>query len=215
MGSTRLPGKSLMKIGGRTVLEHVIHRLRMCQEDLGEVIVATSFRSHDDAIAEVANRAGVECFRGHEHDVLSRFHSAAEEFEADLILRVTADCPLLDPVLVDRLITGHAGDITRIDGAPKGLGEEEIITMQALKRLWATVTPGDREHVTSAATAADYHIANLPASDFFLEHQHRRFVLDTPEDLDYLRDLYALSGGDLFEMSSREILELADTLQLA
>ncbi len=213
-GSTRLPGKVLLKLGGHTILEHVIHRLTMCQEDLGQIIVATGSHGRDNPISEIANHCGLDCFRGAEHDVLHRFHTAATELQADHVLRVTADCPLLDPELVDLIVTEQAGDITRTAGAPKGIGEEELITSEALQRLWREVKlPGLREHVTAAAMPPSYTITYLPVDDYLFDHQHHRYVLDTPEDWDRLRLLYSATDN-LFDMSSREIIELAETVQL-
>ncbi len=102
MRSTRLPGKILEKVCGRTVLEHDIIRIGAASL-VDAVVVATSDLAVDDQVAQEAVRAGAEVSRGSEEDVLSRFHLAAREHQADVIVRMTSDCPLFDPVLLDSL----------------------------------------------------------------------------------------------------------------
>ena len=105
MGSTRLPGKVLMPLAGRPVLGHVVERLAYCST-LSGIVVATTTEASDDAIAEFCDGAGVLVFRGSEDDVLDRYHQAAAEFEADPVVRITADCPVIDPTVVDRVVDG-------------------------------------------------------------------------------------------------------------
>ncbi len=209
--STRLPGKVLLQLGGKTILEHVVSRLRMCEQDLGTIIVATGPRGRDNDIADICDHLRIGCFRGPEQDVLSRYHMAAQKYEANNILRVTADCPLLDPTLVDRLIVQQAGDITRIGDAPKGIGEEELITAPTLHAIWQCATkPHDREHVTTYADGrTGYTIAYLATTDVLFDHRELRFVLDTPEDLERLQALYFHTDGRLFELTTSEIIDAA------
>src|SRR5580704_8315258 len=103
MGSTRLPGKVLMDLGGATVVARVVQRTRAATL-LDEVVVATSLLPADDAIVQECQRLSVACFRGDEEDVLARYYRAAREFGADAIVRITADCPLIDPELIDATV---------------------------------------------------------------------------------------------------------------
>lgn len=212
-GSTRLPGKTLLRMGGATILGHVIARLRMSTEDLGQIVVATSVRGGDNAIQDECSRLEVECFRGPEHDVLRRFHNCASKYAATQILRVTADCPLLDPLLVDQLVRHQHPDVTRIAGAPKGVGEEELITAIALARMHEqAIDPYDREHVSTLADRDPaFHINYLHASDTLFDHRNLRLTLDTPEDWNHLKELWEASGRTLFAMSSDEMLGLIDS----
>src|SRR5437016_4690285 len=103
MTSSRLPGKVLMPVAGRPMLEQQLRRLRRCRR-AHEIVIATTINSADDPIAEVAWRQGVCLFRGSEYDVLGRYVKAARKACADVVVRVTADCPLIDPAVVDRVI---------------------------------------------------------------------------------------------------------------
>src|SRR5437870_2467480 len=103
MTSSRLPGKVLMDLEGRPMLAQQVRRVRCCQH-VDAVVVATTVNAVDDSVADLAQRERVGCFRGSEHDVLERFVGAARDARADLIVRLTADCPLADPEVIDRVV---------------------------------------------------------------------------------------------------------------
>ena len=105
MGSTRLPGKVLRDLAGRPMLQLQLERLGRL--DVGPILVATSTRERDDPVVELAQSIGVACVRGSETDVLSRFVAAAAAFPTDHIVRLTADCPLIDPTLVAAVVDHH------------------------------------------------------------------------------------------------------------
>src|SRR6266849_2137746 len=107
MTSTRLPGKVLMNLAGRPMLAQQIRRLKRCRE-ADEIVIATTTNASDDPIITVAEREGVRWFRGSEHDVLSRYVGAAHEARAEVVARITADCPLIDPEQTDAVITAIA-----------------------------------------------------------------------------------------------------------
>jgi spore coat polysaccharide biosynthesis protein SpsF len=153
MTSSRLPGKVLKPILGRPMLEFQIERLRRAHR-IDRIVVATSTDSSDGPIAKLCDRLGVDCFRGSLNDVLDRFYRTALAFHATEIVRLTGDCPLIDPGLIDHLIACH------LDGGydystlsleptyPHGL-DAEIVTFAALERAWAEAElTSDREHVT-------------------------------------------------------------------
>ena len=105
IGSTRLPGKVLMKLDEKnTVLDYVINQLSFSKL-IDKMIIATTNLEQDDVIEDIANRLKIQCFRGDSDDVLDRYYQCAIKFEADNILRITSDCPLIDPEIVDKVIT--------------------------------------------------------------------------------------------------------------
>jgi spore coat polysaccharide biosynthesis protein SpsF (cytidylyltransferase family)/aryl-alcohol dehydrogenase-like predicted oxidoreductase len=193
MGSSRLPGKSLMMLGDRPVLQWVVDRARQIPGTSG-VVVATSREHRDDPIASYCKRYGLPVFRGSESDVLDRFAACAREQHADAAVRITGDCPLLDPAESGRVVAAfkqtkncdYASNISpRI--VPDGL-DTEVISRAALETAWREATdPADREHVT-----------------LFVRRQPERFVSvsvnGTPVasvgrlTLDTLADFTVLSG---------------------
>ena len=106
MGSTRLPGKSMVRLQDKPIIEHVLRRVRRAQT-LTEVILATSDHLRDDVLCEVAERLGVQVFRGPEDDVLKRFVLTAQRFGADIVVRMCADNPLVAPQEIDRIVKHH------------------------------------------------------------------------------------------------------------
>ena len=211
MGSTRLPGKVLMDVGGATVLSRVINRLSRTMR-ITQIVIATTNRSADDAIVVEANRHRVSCFRGSEQDVLSRYLGAAQAFQADAVVRITSDCPLIDPEVVDRVIAG--GVDADADFAsnciqrtyPRGV-DTEVFTMDALCRAIAVSDqPHQREHVTSVFyERPDLFRAHSVAADH--DYTRYRWTLDTPEDLALIRAIYShFDSRDDF--SWRDVVDL-------
>ena len=201
MGSTRLPGKVLEDLGGMTVLEWVLRGCRAAGL-VDEVVVATSTDPRDDAVEEAARRLGVAVVRGSEDDVLSRFLLALDEHPADAVVRVTADCPFVDPDLIDALVGSWRGvegldyvSTVLVRTLPHGL-DVELVTAEALRRVGDVATGHHRVHVTSGVYTApdDFRVMGLcfapPASDI-------RVTLDTPEDLRMLRAVVAERGTSL------------------
>ncbi|MEZ5670387.1 MAG: aminotransferase class III-fold pyridoxal phosphate-dependent enzyme [Alphaproteobacteria bacterium] len=192
MGSTRLPGKSLTAIAGMPALGWTV-RAAGAIPGIDTVVVATSEAADDDAIRDWCRDAGVRCFRGDERDVLTRFAGAAREAGADVVMRLTGDCPFLDPAVCDQvlhlLVGGGLAYASNVDPArwPDGL-DCEAMTMAALAAADAEARrPSDREHVTPYIRnhRDRFGQANLdcPLPDLWRE----RWTLDTPEDLAFLR----------------------------
>lgn len=153
MGSSRLPGKVLREVLGRPLLQYHIERLQRVQS-IDELVVATSTEAGDDAIESFCEATGVACFRGSEEDVLDRFYQCAREMDADIIVRVTSDCPLIDPAIIDLAVESFRDaprtDYLRTDPAryPRGL-DAEVFSRTALEAAWAEAKDGEeREHVT-------------------------------------------------------------------
>lgn len=194
MGSSRLPGKVMMALAGKTVLAHVIERCRAIT-GVDVVCCATTGAATDDPVAAEAERCGAAVFRGSESDVLARYHGAAEMLGADIIMRVTSDCPLTDPYVsaeVIRLRTERGVDYAANNmppGWPHGL-DCEVFTAAALARAARHARdPYEREHVTPwLRTHPTVSRANLAGPGGPLtEH---RWTLDFPEDMQFFQAVF-------------------------
>jgi spore coat polysaccharide biosynthesis protein SpsF len=197
-GSTRLPGKVLRDLGGRPVLDWVVRAARAA-DGVDEVVVATSTLPGDDAVAELAERLGVPVVRGSEDDVLDRFVRAIDAHPCDAVVRLTADCPLLDPDLISAVVAAWrarpASDYvatTLVRTLPRGL-DVELARADALRALGETATGHDRVHVTSGLYAAPqtYDLLGLVVSP---DASDLRLTLDTTQDAAALDALVALTG---------------------
>jgi spore coat polysaccharide biosynthesis protein SpsF len=153
MSSTRLPGKVLMDIVGETTLARVVRRMSRAKL-ITEVAIATTDSPADDVIVSEAERLGVRCFRGSEQDVLARYVGAAEAFAADVVVRVTSDCPLIDAELVDGVLRKFLDECAHFAcnvwprSYPRGL-DAEVFTISALNAASKLADqPHQREHVT-------------------------------------------------------------------
>lgn len=213
MTSTRLPGKVLANVGGRPMLEQQIRRLAMTRS-IDEFVIATTENSADDPLVALAKRLFVRCHRGSEDDVLARVVDAAQATRAQVVVRVTADCPLLDPGLVDEVVAAIIND-PQCDYAsnvldrtyPRGL-DVEAVRMDALERVAATATSREaREHVT-------WHIVREDPSSFQTVSVHAaedntdlRWTVDTRDDLELVRRIYDGLELDTQHKGYREILD--------
>lgn len=195
MGSTRLPGKVSKLILGKTMLAHQIERVRHARL-IDKIVVATTTKSEDDPIASMAYEAGAGCFRGSELDVLDRYYQAAKEAHADIVIRITGDCPLSDPSVIDETIEYFLKNIADVDytskptNYPEGL-DMEIFSFGSLEHAWKkAVKPSEREHVTP-------YIYNHPEifrvrtwrngeEDFSTMH----WSVDTPDDFIFVTKIF-------------------------
>jgi len=215
MGSTRLPGKVLLPVNGKSVIERVIARVAKARL-ITQTIVATSDRESDQAIASLCQKLGIVCFRGSENNVLQRFFMAAGEQKANTIVRITADCPLLDTRLIDEVIETHfkhGNDYTANDAGktyPRGM-DVEVLSYAALAKAYNQATlPKEKEHVT-------YHIYNnlrefkveiVPAPNN-LARPNYRLCVDEEKDLALVREIYQhFSPGEHFSLE--EIIAYLD-----
>ncbi len=210
MSSTRLPGKVLADLGGRPLLARVVERARGAGS-LDVVAVATTDRPADDRVAELCRAEGIPFFRGSEDDVLDRYRGAAREFEADVIVRLTADCPLLDPAVIDRVVRAFlAGDCDYASNTieptyPDGL-DTEVFSRSALETAWSDAKlKSEREHVTP-------YIWKNPGRFRLLSVKNDqdlsglRWTVDEPQDLELVRRIYEVfSAAPGFGM--KDILE--------
>lgn len=219
MGSTRLPGKVMKLLCGKTVLAHVITRVKACPL-VDEIIVATTTAAADDAIAQEAEKIGVRCFRGSEDDVLERYYLAAQKYDADVIVRVTSDCPLFDPEVLENLLdyfdmmvdAGLSIDYlsnTVNRSYPIGL-DAEVFTFNTLEIAYHNAEqPYEREHVTPYVYQHPQIFA-LHSQNHGEDLSHHRWTLDTPEDFQFIEAVYRAlyQPGRLFTMD--DILELLE-----
>jgi spore coat polysaccharide biosynthesis protein SpsF len=204
MGSTRLPGKVLKDLGGKSVLARVVERTRQASL-LDQTTVATSIEPADDAIVQECQRLSVACFRGSEADVLGRCYCAAQQFGADAVVRITADCPLIDPELIDEHVRHLRDRWRQVDFVtnmmrptfPLGLAVEAMPADVLARMERMSETEELREHVTTLA----YVEPNL----FRIEHirysedlSRLRWTVDTPEDLELVRLIFQYFGRDQF-----------------
>jgi spore coat polysaccharide biosynthesis protein SpsF len=195
IGSTRLPGKVLMRLGAKTVLAHVIERCR-ANSGIDVVCCAVPDGPGDDRVAEEARRSGAEVFRGSETDVLDRYYRAAATFRLDVVLRVTADCPLLDPGVCDDVLSlrSAAGADYACNNLPPswphGL-DCEAVTFAWLERAAHEASHAyEREHVTPfVRNHPAARRANLPMPG--AGGAQHRWTLDNDRDMKFLRALVA------------------------
>lgn len=210
MSSTRLPGKSLADVGGETLVALVVRRLIRARK-VGEIVVATSDDEADDGLAEAVAALGVRVHRGPRDDVLTRMLDAAGDHPGPLV-RITADCPLVDPGVVDRVIdlfsqtpgcvyAHNIGPRTFPDGL-----DVEVVARDALADAARSATdPEDREHVTSAIRSDP---GRFPAAVLTNEENFGdlRWTVDYPEDLEFVRALVGRLGESRHEAGMEEIL---------
>ena len=200
MGSSRLPGKALLPIfGGKGALELMLLRLHGCR-NLAGLAVATTTAAIDDPLEALCRQLGVPCFRGQVDDVLDRYYQAARAFGApEAVVRLTGDCPLHDPAVVDRVVAEFLARrpdyLSNVQPPtfPDGL-DTEVFTFAALERAWKEAAlKSEREHVTP-------YIRNHPGIFSLGNVTHAadlsglRWTLDEARDLDFIRAVYARMG---------------------
>jgi spore coat polysaccharide biosynthesis protein SpsF len=197
MGSTRLPGKVLRELAGQPMLTQLLRRLRTCAS-LDEIVIATSIAASDDPIAELGVSEGVRVCRGSEADVLGRIVQAARATQADVVVRVTADCPLIDPHVTDRVINELTTDGSAADYAsnvlrrtfPRGLDVESMYLDTLLRVDRLAQTPAEREHVTITIRTAWPSLFLTRSVESDIDDSDLRWTVDEEGDLELVRKLY-------------------------
>ena len=204
MGSTRLPGKVLKDVEGQPMLARVIDRMQRART-LDEIVVATTNLPADDMIVQLCQKAGWKYFRGSEADVLDRYYQAALQFRAETVVRVTSDCPLIDPEVIDQHVVrlracwAQADFVTNmaLQTFPLGLAVEAL-PMDVLARMQRLSTTAElREHVTTVAYAQPewFRIENILHT---VDLSHLRWTVDTAQDLELIRLIFRHFGHDSF-----------------
>jgi spore coat polysaccharide biosynthesis protein SpsF len=211
MGSTRLPGKVLSDLGGESMLARVVGRLRRARL-INEVLVATTDTAADDVIVAECRKRSVPVSRGDQNDVLDRYFRAAQLAKAEIVVRITADCPLIDPEITDKTIAAfleahpdYASNVLKRT-YPRGL-DTEVMSVAALELSWRQARkPYEREHVTPYIYEhpEEFKLLSVTGED---DHSAHRWTVDTPEDLEFLRAVFnRFSPDDTF--SWRDVLDL-------
>ncbi len=233
IASTRLPNKVLLEIAGQPALAHVVERTRRAKT-IDEVVVATTTDPTDDPIESFCNDRSYPSFRGDQHDVLDRYYRAAQAFEAKVVVRITGDCPLIDPEVIDKTVyafygqlednvsyqrddgvevtmepefaTHHPASVPPYDFAanrlpppwgrtyPIGL-DTEVCSFSALQLAWKEAKqPHQREHVMPFFYDQPERFRILLVNHE-VDYGTLRWTLDTPEDLELLRRIFAHFDG--------------------
>ncbi len=213
--SQRLPGKVLHPVAGVPLLGHVVARAARA-ELVDAVVVATSDRTEDDPVAELAARTGAVVVRGSLDDVLGRFLDAAEQVDAERVVRITGDCPLVDWATIDRVVAGSIDDDAAASvgagpgsGFPRGLDAEAVLT-DALRDLTAAHPDADeREHVTLGLHRRPGFRTVLLDPPPGLRRPHLRLCVDEPADLRLIEAIHARLGGDPL-VPIEHVVELLD-----
>ena len=217
MGSTRLPGKVLLRLGSDTVLAQVVRRCQAAGE-LDAIAVATTTNAEDDVLVAECARLGVAAIRGPAQDVLARYAAAARRLGSEAVVRVTADCPLLDPVLLDSMVAEYRRLHAAGPGCdylsnslersfPRGLDIEIVRTAALLEAAEKARAPHEREHVTPFIYQHPerYKLRSWRSP---LNAADERWTLDTPEDFRLLTLIFDALGEAAAATGWTQVLEL-------
>jgi spore coat polysaccharide biosynthesis protein SpsF len=213
--STRLPAKVLLDLAGSTALERCLQRVRRIP-GIDEVVVATSERDEDELITALAGRLGYRCFRGSEEDVLDRYMKVARATVAEAVVRITSDCPLLDPAISGAVVrsfsdapTDYASN-TLERRLPRGL-DTEIVSFGALERAHREATGPAREHVTMHLYShRDRFDCRSVVPPIERDLSHHRWTLDTLDDYRLLYRIFERLGTRAATASMTDVLALFD-----
>jgi spore coat polysaccharide biosynthesis protein SpsF len=199
MGSIRLPGKSLMSLAGKPLIERIIERVLHCKK-VDEIVLATTQKTEDDPLVEIAERNNIKAFRGSENDLVDRYYKAAMKYQADYIVRLPADNPVCEPKEIDRIVEHHLSsdddfstNTHNILGNeyPDGLGAE-VFSIERLKEVWEITTdPRNREHPHTYfyEHPEKYRIGTVKCPEVF---RRPDLVLDvnTQEEYEFIAQIY-------------------------
>lgn len=217
LGSTRLPGKTLVEVNGRSLLGHLVRRLAV-SKCVDEIVIATTTHKRDDAIVKFAKDNNITFYRGSEEDVLDRFYKTCLEFNVETVVRVTPDCPILDPQVVDIVISKYMeGNYDYVSNTimptfPDGL-DTEIFSFRALERAWDEATlPSEREHVTAYIVKhpEKFRLFNVKKEGEDLSYL--RWTVDTEKDLEFVKQIFLNYQGKEEIFCMKEVIEILNML---
>ncbi len=214
LSSTRLPGKVLKSLLDKPMLQRQIERIHFAK-NFDKIVVATSNDPSDDPIEQFCKKIAVYCYRGSLDDVLDRFYQCALRHQAKHIVRITADCPLIDPEIIDQVIQEHLlqhNDYTSnvgIETYPDGL-DVEILTFSALEKCWTEAKkPSEREHLTSyiRSNLSLFKTSNIESK---INRAHHRWTVDHEEDFLLVETIYKHLLKDNIRFTSNDIYLLLE-----
>ena len=189
--SRRLPRKVLCSIEDKPLIEHVIERLKKAKIP-DEILICTSIHPDDQVLVKIAKRNKIGWFTGSEEDVLDRFIQAAEKREADVVVRTTGENPLIDPLYLDRAVQEHlelGAEYTSLKGVPSGV-KVEVIDVQALKKAHQLADNPEKSEYMTLYFKEDFFKVHFIEAEKRLKRTHYRLTVDTPEDLELMREIY-------------------------
>ena len=207
MGSSRLPGKVLKGILGKPILWHLINRLKR-SKTIDKIVIATTVKEKDKPILKLADEMGIDSFAGSEEDVLDRYYQAAKKYNANTIVRITADCPLIDPELVDSIIGYYLENKDKLDyvnngpSYPDGILETEVFSFTALEKAWREARlASEREHVT-AYIWKNPELFRIDTVEYERDLSHMRLCVDDEKDFQLVSEVFKnlYKEGELFHL---------------
>lgn len=195
MGSTRLSGKILKTVNEKTLLEYQLERIKAVK-NIDQIIVATTIKDNEQPIVELCEKLGIDYYRGSEQDVLSRYYETARKYKVDVIVRLTSDCPIIDPEIIDKVINlylNNEGSVDYVSNTlertyPRGL-DTEVFSFEALSKAYHdAVLQRDREHVT-AYFYTNPELFKLQGLKNEESCGYHRWTVDTNEDFELIRKI--------------------------
>lgn len=226
MGSTRLPGKSTLNLGGKPLIGWVIHRLKKTSQ-VDKIVLSTTTKTEDDILEEIGLEYEIDVFRGSENDLVDRYYQAAKKYKANLIVRVPGDNALPEPKEIDRVINYHNNngndfssnfpDVAQHgyphNGYPDGIGAE-VINFEALKRIWnLSSSPRNREHphTNFYENPKMFKIGVLECPE---EIRRPDIILDinTKEQYEFVSEMYEYMTANYIEFGIREVIKWYDNI---
>ncbi|MBM03248.1 MAG: spore coat biosynthesis protein F [Chloroflexi bacterium] len=226
MGSTRLPGKSTLNLGGKPLIGWVIHRLKKTSQ-VDKIVLSTTTKTEDDILEKIGLEYEIDVFRGSENDLVDRYYQAAKKYKANLIVRVPGDNALPEPKEIDRVINYHNNngndfssnfpDVAQHgyphNGYPDGIGAE-VINFEALKRIWdLSSSPRNREHphTNFYENPKMFKIGVLECPE---EIRRPDIILDinTKEQYEFVSEMYEYMTANYIEFGIREVIKWYDNI---
>jgi len=220
MGSTRLPGKSLMPLAGEPLVQRIIERVKLCRR-VHTIVLATTAKAEDEPLCDIAHRCGIEVFRGSENDLVDRYYQAALKFDAAIIVRLPADNPVVEPAEIDRIVDHYVNSDDDFsanthnilnNGYPDGLGAE-VFSRARLEEIWKAATdPRNREHphTNFYEHPERYKIGTIQCP---AEFRRPDLVLDvnTREEYEFISELYEALYPKNAQFHIIDVIEWYDT----
>lgn len=219
MSSSRLPGKVMLPILGESLLYRMIGRLKMTRHE-AQIVIATSEEPGDDIIEQEASKIGIPCFRGSLNNLLDRHYQVAKQYNADIVLKIPSDCPLIDPRVIDQVLDvyfDHPGQFDFVSNLhpatfPDG-NDVEIMTMACIEKTWKEASRQlELEHTTpyiweNPEKFKIYNVVWNTGNDYSMTH---RFTIDYPADYEFIKTVFEELYPKKPDFSCEDILELLE-----